>query len=163
MSALTIMQRLPLNWAEIASIKRAFTFEPNAPIDKEDLPAVYPIQAGRMTRPTPRTSAGQYEVERTYIYRLLVAEALAASMDSADLGAYMDELTITLIDDPIDYFMQHPRLNATALPELTLSNDISLQDSGLVFRLGPGGGQYAAIDYTFTIAERRHPAIKRLG
>lgn len=157
------MQRMPLCWAEITSIKRAFTFEPGQPIDKEDLPAVYPILAGRMTGPAPRTSAGQYEVGRTYIYRLLVAEALAASMDSADLGMFMDELTITLIDDPIDYFMQHPRLNTATLTELMLENDISVQDSGLVFRLGPGGGQYAAIDYTFTIAERRHPAIKRLS
>jgi hypothetical protein len=155
MSTATVITRLQLNWAEVSGITRSFTYEPEEPIDKDDLPAVYPVVLGRMAGTVPGPSAGQYIVPRQYVYRVLVAEGTAASMDSGDLGAYVDELAVAFIDAPTDYFMAHPRLDTASLPILTLPKDVEISDSGLVMRLGPGGATYRAIDYTITIAERR--------
>jgi hypothetical protein len=167
MSTLAIMTRLQLNWQEISGIARAFLYEPETAMDTADLPAVYPVILGRMTQPIPRTSAGQYIVVREYIYRVLIAAAQAASTESDDQGAFIDSLAVAFIDNPADYFMLHPRLSTAAFPELQgatmLERDVSVQDSGPVMRLGPGGAQYRAIDYTITIAERRIPTVKRLS
>lgn len=156
MSTLAIMTRLQLNWSEVPGIGRAHTFEPSTAIDLADFPAVFPVLLGRMTAPVPATSAGQYIVERQYIYRVLVGPAQAAAMDSGDLGAYLDEKAVTLLDAPTDYFMAHPRLATAALGDLGyLSQDVKVQDSAPMIRPGPGGAQYCVVEYTFTIAERR--------
>ena len=168
MSTLAVMTRLQLNFQDMkaSGIARAFLFEPVTPIDTLDLPAVYPFQVGRMTGQTPRKqdSAGQYLVERDYGYRMLVTALQAASMDSTDDGAYIDSQACNLIDVIVDYFMQHPRLSTSTLPDLDFNTqDIEVQDSGLVTRPGPGGSQYRAVDYTLIIAERRYPKGARLS
>lgn len=165
MSTAANMVRLQLNWKEVSGLTRAFTYTPETPIDAEDLPAVYPLALGRQSSPVPRTGPGQYIVERQYTYRLLIAPIQAASTESGDLGAYVDELAANIIDAATDYFMTHPRLHTdSGLGELAgLHQDISIQDSGTVTRPGPGGAQYRAIDYTLTIAERRIPTPARLA
>jgi hypothetical protein len=164
MSTKTILERFQLCWSEVAGVLRAYTYEPELPIQAADLPAVYPVTLGRQRAYVAEKSPGFYTLDREYMFRVLIVAAQMASTESGDLGAYIDELTIALIDAPTDYFMAHPRLETATLPALTgLLQDLTIQDSGPVMRLGPGGAQYRAIDYTFTIQERRRPTIQRLA
>ncbi len=172
MSTLTVMTRLQLNWQEVPGIVRAFLFEPSQGIEIGDLPAVYPVTIGRMTQPAPGQSAtpqiplsaGQYAVARQYVYRVLLTQSTSASVDSGDLGAYIDEVGVTFIDNPIDYFVQHPRLNTAMLGDLPqLVTDLTIQDSGLVVRSDPSGTPFLATDYTINLIERRIPAWKRIS
>lgn len=172
MSTYSILTRLQANWQEIPGVARAILLEPSQGIELADLPCVYPVNAGPMTFAVPSTSAsfsipigaGQYVVERRYTYRLLIAQATSASVDSGDLGAVVNEEAALIIDAPIDYFMSHPRLNTATLGDVAqLVKDVTIQDGGITARQDPGGTWHICAEYTLTIAERRKPSPQRLS
>lgn len=164
MSTQAIMERLQVCWSEVAGIMRAYVYEPEVAIQPADLPAVFPVVLGRQRVSAPTTSPGHYTLEREFMYRVLLAPAQMASVESADMGAVIDEIAVLFIDNPTDYFLAHPRLETSRDGALQgLLQDLTIQDSGPVMRFGPGGAQFRAIDYTFVITERRRPTVFRMA
>lgn len=148
------LTRLQLCFAEVTGIARAFKLPPTQPVEQADIPFSFTLP-GPMTGPAQMDGGGRVDVVRLYVARIMVMPLKAASLDNADDGAYAIAQTVNFMSRVRNYLADHPRLSTTTLDDLSyLAQDVTWQDTGPVSRPGPGGTDYAAIDFNLTLAMR---------
>lgn len=151
-----ILTRLAICHLEITGIQRTWKTPPSIKLMMTDLPCVY-FLVGGLVDTIPAGQAGTVTITRSYIARLLVSTFGVADADSED-GAIANQLALPFYARFANYYLTHPRLHTDgvhedALEELVgLSSDIIFTDSGLIPRVGPGGSEFAAIDFTLQIS-----------
>jgi hypothetical protein len=159
-----VMARLRLNmdeiWSEYGS-GRAFESPPSLPILTTELPISYGIPGP--TVQAPEQAANRLLIARGYLQRVLVFP-FNLGIDDPTEGAEANRRALPLFAPLHVYFAEHPRLHVGGYAPLGMlagvHQNVTISDSGLVERPGPGGGRYAAIDLLITVVLSR--PVRRL-
>lgn len=153
----SILDRLVLNYREIAGIKRAARLAESTPLELEEVPYVYSL-VGPTVGSTPNRQAGFTVQRRYFLARCLVAPVVDSDQGDG-LGAESTTRVVPFIMAFTAYFIAHPRfdtvgtVNEAKLPALQwIPEDVTFTDGGPRKIAGPGGTEYAGFDFTMTIA-----------
>ena len=155
-----VLERLAKCHREIAGIEVVWKTPPSIATMMTDLPCVYFLVGGLLDS-VPSQRSGTVTFSRQYTARLLLTTFGVADADNDD-GAIANQLAIPFYSRFASYYLAHPKFHTDgvhedALEELSgMSNEIIFTDSGLVPRRGPGGTEFAAIDFTLQISMKMH-------
>lgn len=151
-----VLDRLPINYREIAGVVSVARLAESLPKEPEELPYVYTL-VGATTGNSPSRQAGHTIQRRQFVARCLVDVATSDDKDDS-LGSESMSKVITAIDAFNAYFLVHPRLDTAGtyvakLRELAwMPEDVLFGDSGPRKFQGPGGTEYVGFDFNLTIA-----------
>lgn len=104
---------------------------------------------GPMPASIPTSGTRRTTMQRTIVARLLIFP-LGVGEDAGTSGAYANVVALPFFARLRNAYLRSPRLGIAGQTEefAYMTQDLEFRDSGLVPRPGPGGGMYAAIDWT---------------
>lgn len=132
-----VAPRLALICADNPDIKQQIELKPKKPIPHNQLPASYTTPGGLQQ---PMEVAGaEYATTRRFQLTIEIMP-VEHGVDVADLGDKAIREAVGFLDWFPEYFVQHPRLQTDALPNLAGCMDVSYIDTGPVILPAPPGG-----------------------